>query len=133
IAAGYTIVIDTNCLIGDLNMVRKIIQSDNCMVVVLLVASVAITYIEQAKNSVQTSKGNYVSGINFSEEFDFGEDKKKILDDLILGICLWHTKNRGVTVFITNQEKEATIMRPLYCLQMIETLELKREQEALKL
>ncbi|CAG8794323.1 9341_t:CDS:2, partial [Cetraspora pellucida] len=38
IAAGYTtIVIDTNCLIGDLNMVKKIIQSDNWMVVVPLV------------------------------------------------------------------------------------------------
>ncbi|CAG8670841.1 20533_t:CDS:2, partial [Cetraspora pellucida] len=35
IAAGYTtIVIDTNCLIGDLNMVKKFIQSDNWMVVV---------------------------------------------------------------------------------------------------
>ncbi|CAG8605148.1 17805_t:CDS:2, partial [Cetraspora pellucida] len=61
--------------------------------------SEAITYLEQAlslskKLRVQTSKGNYVYGINFSEEFDFGdEDKKKILDDLILGICLWHTKN----------------------------------------
>ncbi|CAJ0757684.1 205_t:CDS:1, partial [Entrophospora sp. SA101] len=31
----------------------------------------------------------------FSEEFDFGdgEDKKRNLDDLILGICLWHSTN----------------------------------------
>ncbi|CAG8773004.1 17714_t:CDS:2, partial [Cetraspora pellucida] len=123
IAAGYTIVIDTNCLIGDLNMVKKIIQSDNCMVVVLLViiteldglklnppplgtaAFEAITYLEQAlslskKPRVQTSKGNYVSGINFSEEFDFGdgEDKKKRLDDLILGIC----NNNEAVVLLTN-------------------------------
>ncbi|CAG8583013.1 16157_t:CDS:2, partial [Cetraspora pellucida] len=144
IATGYaTIVIDTNCLIGDLNMVKKTIQSDNWMVVVPLVvimkldglklnppplgtaASEAITCLEQAlplskKLRVQTSKGNYVSGINFSEEFDFGEDKKKNLDDLILGICLWHTKNHGDNGFITNQEKKVIIMRRLYCLQMIE-------------
>ncbi|CAG8626771.1 13671_t:CDS:2, partial [Cetraspora pellucida] len=53
---------------------------DNWMVVVPLVASEAITYLEQdlslfKKLRVQTSKGNYVSGINFSEEFDFGEGK----------------------------------------------------------
>lgn len=65
-------------------------------------ASEAIAFLKQAlstsskkKIKIQTSKGNYVSGINFSEEFDFGngEDKKKNLDDLILGICLWHAKN----------------------------------------
>ncbi|CAG8672779.1 6035_t:CDS:2, partial [Cetraspora pellucida] len=58
-------------------MVKKIIQSDNWMAFVPFVASEAITYREQAlslskKLGVQTSKGNYVSGINFSEEFDFG-------------------------------------------------------------
>ncbi|CAG8469319.1 7825_t:CDS:2, partial [Scutellospora calospora] len=135
IVAGYTtVVIDTNCLVGDLNMVKKIIQSDNWVVVVPLVviteldglklnppplgtaASEAIAYLERALSSsnrmkklkVQTSKGNYVSGINFSEEFDFGdgEDKKKNLDDLILGICLWHAKNRGDIGLHSKSEKE---------------------------
>ncbi|CAG8448192.1 1651_t:CDS:2 [Dentiscutata heterogama] len=136
VVAGYTtIVIDTNCLVGDLNMVKKIIQSNNWVVVIPLVviteldglklnppplgtaASDAINYLEQALSSsnrmkklkVQTSKGNYVSGINFSEEFDFGdgEDKKKNLDDLILGICLWHAKNHGENSFNNKSEKES--------------------------
>ncbi|CAG8465413.1 3677_t:CDS:2 [Acaulospora colombiana] len=122
IVPGYTIlVVDTNCLVGDLVMVKKIICSDNWVVVVPLVvvteldglrfnspplgtaASEALAFLEQAlsmtnkarKVKIQTSKGNYVSGINYSEEFDFGsgEDKKKNMDDLILGICLWHAKN----------------------------------------
>ncbi|CAG8775125.1 11575_t:CDS:2, partial [Racocetra fulgida] len=40
------------------------------------------------------------------EEFDFGdgEDKKKNLDDLILGICLWHTKNHGDNGFHSKTE-----------------------------
>ncbi|CAG8796276.1 28038_t:CDS:2 [Gigaspora margarita] len=136
IVAGYTtIVIDTNCLVGDLNMVKKIIQSDNWVVVIPLVviteldglklnppplgtaASEAIKFLEQAlspsnrmkKLKVQTSKGNYVSGISFSEEFDFGdgEDKKKNLDDLILGICLWHAKNHAESSFNNHSEKES--------------------------
>jgi protein SMG6 len=59
----------------------------------------AIAYLEQTllakqfkKLKIQTSKGNYVSDISFKENFDFGEgeDRRKNLDDLILGICLWH-------------------------------------------
>ncbi|CAG8719399.1 11355_t:CDS:1, partial [Dentiscutata erythropus] len=87
-------------------------------------ASDAIAFLEQAmsnkkKLKIQTSRGNYVSGINFSEEFDFGdgEDKKKNLDDLILGICLWHAKNQEENGSYSktskekiNNEKEAVVL-----------------------
>ncbi len=64
-------------------------------------ASEALAYLKEIlsnkskKVKIQTSKGNYLTGINFREEFDFGdgEEKKKNLDDLILGICLWHTEH----------------------------------------
>ncbi|CAG8605694.1 870_t:CDS:2, partial [Diversispora eburnea] len=143
IVPGYTIlVVDTNCLVGDLNMVKKIIYNDSWVVVIPLVvvteldglrfnspplgtaASDAIAFLEQAmsnkkKLKIQTSRGNYVSGINFSEEFDFGdgEDKKKNLDDLILGICLWHAKNQEENGSYSktskekiNNEKEAVVL-----------------------
>ncbi|CAI2167480.1 1867_t:CDS:2 [Funneliformis geosporum] len=119
VAPGYTkIVVDTNYLIGDLEMVKKLIKSEKWIIVVPLVviteldglklnpsplghaASEALIYLNEIiykskKIKIQTSKGNYLPSINFSEEFDFGdgEDKKKNLDDLILGICLWHAKH----------------------------------------
>ncbi|CAG8504968.1 12765_t:CDS:2 [Funneliformis caledonium] len=122
VAPGYTtIVVDTNYLIGDLEMVKKLIQSEKWIIVVPLVviteldglklnpsplghaAYEALIYLKEIISSInkskkikiQTSKGNYLPNINFSEEFDFGdgEDKKKNLDDLILGICLWHAKH----------------------------------------
>ena len=65
-----------------------------------LAAHEALAYLNESLSSkkikIQTSKGNYLTDISFSEEFDFGngEDKKKNLDDLILGICLWHAEHR---------------------------------------
>ncbi|RIA85715.1 hypothetical protein C1645_781251 [Glomus cerebriforme] len=121
IVPGYTtIIVDTNCLIGDLEIVKKIIQSEKWIVIVPsivvteldglkfnppplgLAAHEALTYLNELllskKIKIQTSKGNYLTDISFSEEFDFGngEDKKKNLDDLILGICLWHAKHYEV-------------------------------------
>ncbi|CAG8549996.1 4271_t:CDS:2 [Acaulospora morrowiae] len=139
IVPGYTtLVVDTNCLVGDLVMVKKIICSDNWVVVVPLVvvteldglklntpplgtaASEALVFLEQAlsmtnkmrKIKIQTSKGNYVSGINYSEEFDFGsgEGKKKNMDDLILGICLWHAKNREENKSHESENNEVIVL-----------------------
>ncbi|CAH1763876.1 9022_t:CDS:2 [Entrophospora sp. SA101] len=97
IVPGFTtLVVDTNCLVGDLNLVKKIIQSDNWTVVVPLVVVTELDGLKYNSSPlVQTSKGNYLTSIDFSEEFDFGdgEDKKRNLDDLILGICLWHSTN----------------------------------------
>ncbi|CAB4406875.1 unnamed protein product [Rhizophagus irregularis] len=140
IVPGYTsIIVDTNCLIGDLEIVKKVIQSEKWVVIVPSIvvteldglkynppplghaAHEALEYLNETlstkKIRIQTSKGNYLTDISFSEEFDFGngEDKKKNLDDLILGICLWHSKhneknglhdksneNNEVTVLLTN-------------------------------
>jgi rRNA-processing protein FCF1 len=62
------------------------------------------------KIRIQTSKGNYLTNINFSEEFDFGngEDKKKNLDDLILGICLWRSKHNEKNGLHDKSNEEAT-------------------------
>ncbi|CAG8461437.1 11868_t:CDS:2 [Ambispora gerdemannii] len=117
ILPGYTtFIVDTNCLVGDLYSVKKIIKSEKWNVLAGLTlnppplgnsATEALNYLKQAMSSgtreiklkVQTSKGNYISDISFNEEFDFGygEDKKKNLDDIILGICLWHAKNHPDT------------------------------------
>ncbi|KAG9307721.1 hypothetical protein G9A89_023286 [Geosiphon pyriformis] len=139
ISPGYTtLVIDTNCMVADLSMVKKIIQCEKWMVVVPMAvvteldglrlnppplgtaAREAITYLEQAmsrenralKLKVQTGKGNYLTDICFNEEFDFGdgEDKKKNLDDIILGICIWHAENRQEKI---NQDGTGTQKEPV--------------------
>ncbi|CAG8495753.1 7783_t:CDS:2 [Ambispora leptoticha] len=126
ILPGYTtLIVDTNCLVGDLHAVKRIIKSEKWNVVVPMAvitelagltlnppplgnsATEALNYLKLAMSSrtreiklkVQTSKGNYISDIGFNEEFDFGdgEDKKKNLDDIILGICLWHAKDHPDT------------------------------------
>ncbi|CAG8506364.1 8390_t:CDS:2 [Paraglomus occultum] len=134
IRPGITcLVIDTNCFIGDLRMMKEIIQCEKWTVIVPLVviteldglshnppplgsaSAEAITYIEQTllakryrKLKIQTSKGNYVSDINFKEMFDFGEgeNKRKNLDDLILGICCWHISNQNSSTRQTRNDSD---------------------------
>ena len=75
----------------------------------------AITYLEQTllakryrKLKIQTSKGNYVSDISFKEMFDFGEgeNKRRNLDDLILGICFWHVSNQNNSTHQTRNDSD---------------------------
>ncbi|GBC10647.1 hypothetical protein RclHR1_00980024 [Rhizophagus clarus] len=132
IVPGYTtIIVDTNCLIGDLEIVKKVIRSEKWVVIVpsIVVTELdglkynppplgnaaydALEYLDEILSSkkirIQTSKGNYLTDISFSEEFDFGngEDKKKNLDDLILGICLWHSKHNEKNGLHDKSKEEA--------------------------
>jgi protein SMG6 len=81
-----------------------------------LAAHEALAYLNESLSSkkikIQTSKGNYLTDISFSEEFDFGngEDKKKNLDDLILGICLWYSHDKSDEENTNNDHKNEVVV-----------------------
>lgn len=110
------LVLDTNCFIGHLEHIRKLIASEKWSIIVPLVviteldglatntqrlgtmAGEAIKLIEstlatKSKKSnllrVQTSHNSFMNNISIrSEQFVFGESDKN-LDDLVLSCCLW--------------------------------------------
>ncbi|KAI8891436.1 hypothetical protein K501DRAFT_319415 [Backusella circina FSU 941] len=117
ILPGKTVlVLDTNCFIGHIDLVTKLVNSAKWSIVVPLVviteldglrsstqtlgsaAQEAIELIEsvlakkQRQNHslrVQTSHNNFMTDISIrSEQFIFGETDKN-LDDLVLSACLW--------------------------------------------
>ncbi|KAJ3788582.1 hypothetical protein GGU10DRAFT_384891 [Lentinula aff. detonsa] len=124
IVAGYTVlVIDTNILLSSLSMFASLVES-NCWTVVVPLpvvmeldglksnispalseaARTALDYITSHIRShslslkIQTSKGNYLSNLNFrTEDVDFTSDRT--MDDLILKAAIWHDEhwsNRSV-------------------------------------
>ncbi|OBZ88134.1 hypothetical protein A0J61_03812 [Choanephora cucurbitarum] len=117
IIPGKTIlVLDTNCFIGHIDHVKKLLQSQTWSVIVPLVvvteldglrtnphrlgsvAQQGIELLEDTLSSkpkqstslrIQTSHNNFMNDISIrSEQFVFGETDKN-LDDLILSSCLW--------------------------------------------
>ncbi|RCH87414.1 hypothetical protein CU098_006626, partial [Rhizopus stolonifer] len=117
IIPGKTIlVLDTNCFIGHIDHVKKLLQSQKWSVIVPLVvvteldglktnphrlgfvAQQGIQLLETTLSSkpkqstllrIQTSHNNFMNDISIrSEQFVFGETDKN-LDDLILSACLW--------------------------------------------
>jgi rRNA-processing protein FCF1 len=119
IIPGKTIlVLDTNCFIGHIDYVQKLLQAKKWSIIVPLVvvteldglrtnphrlgtvAQQGIELLEStlaaAKKStgsnslrIQTSHNNFMNDISIrSEQFVFGETDKN-LDDLILSSCLW--------------------------------------------
>ncbi|KAI8387366.1 hypothetical protein BD560DRAFT_382241 [Blakeslea trispora] len=117
IIPGKTIlVLDTNCFIGHIDHVRKLLQSQKWPVIVPLVvvteldglrtnphrlgsvAQQGIELLEHMLSSkpkqstsirIQTSHNNFMNDISIrSEQFVFGETDRN-LDDLILSVCLW--------------------------------------------
>ncbi|KAI9274920.1 hypothetical protein EDC94DRAFT_509841 [Helicostylum pulchrum] len=116
IIPGKTIlVLDTNCFIGHIDHVRKLLESKKWTIIVPLVVVteldglrtnphrlglVAQQGIELLQNTlavksnkqllrIQTSHNNFMSDISIrSEQFVFGETDKN-LDDLVLSSCLW--------------------------------------------
>ncbi|KAI8373625.1 hypothetical protein EDC96DRAFT_438043 [Choanephora cucurbitarum] len=117
IIPGKTIlVLDTNCFIGHIDHVKKLLQSQTWSVIVPLVvvteldglrtnphrlgsvAQQGIELLEDTLSSkpkqstslrIQTSHNNFMNDISIrSEQFVFGETDKN-LDDLILSTCLW--------------------------------------------
>ncbi|KAI9247843.1 hypothetical protein BY458DRAFT_590769 [Sporodiniella umbellata] len=120
------LVLDTNCFIGHLDRVKKLISSEKWTIIVPLVvvteldglatskqklgsvAEKAIELIEtkltskaRTSNSlrVQTSHNSFLHNIAIrSEQFTFGEADRN-LDDLVLSCCLWwisQKKQEGV-------------------------------------
>ncbi|KAG2235519.1 hypothetical protein INT48_003082 [Thamnidium elegans] len=116
IIPGKTIlVLDTNCFIGHIDHVRKLLESKKWTIIVPLVVVteldglrtnphrlglVAQQGIELLQNTlavksnkqllrIQTSHNNFMNDISIrSEQFVFGETDKN-LDDLVLSSCLW--------------------------------------------
>ncbi|KAG1051148.1 hypothetical protein G6F43_006627 [Rhizopus delemar] len=110
------LVLDTNCFIGHLEHVKKLIESEKWSIIVPLVvvteldglatntqrlgtvAEKAVQLIESTLGSkpkqsnllrVQTSHNSFMHNITIrSEQFMFGETDKN-LDDLVLSCCLW--------------------------------------------
>ncbi|KAJ3935434.1 MAG: hypothetical protein NXY57DRAFT_912951 [Lentinula lateritia] len=114
IVAGYTVlVIDTNILLSSLPMVASLVESNRWTLIIPLpvimeldglksnssiqlseAARTAIDYITSHVRThslslkIQTSKGNYLSNINFRiEEVDCN------MDDLILKAAIWHEEH----------------------------------------
>ncbi|ORZ19540.1 hypothetical protein BCR42DRAFT_409989 [Absidia repens] len=119
---GQTVlVLDTNCFIGHMDAIRKLIQGGAWPIVIPLVviteldglkgnaaplgtvAEQALQLIETALASkqnrrdairIQTSHHNFMYDISIrSEQFIFGETDKN-LDDLILSTCLWWNNHK---------------------------------------
>ncbi|KAI7884544.1 hypothetical protein K492DRAFT_142709 [Lichtheimia hyalospora FSU 10163] len=114
------IVLDTNCFIGHIDHVQRLIQSNKWSIVIPLVvvteldglrsntpplgeiAGEALKFIEatlatkQRSNThlrIQTSHNNFMHDISIrSEQFVFGETDKN-LDDLVLSACLWWARD----------------------------------------
>lgn len=110
------LVLDTNCFIGHLDHIKKLMESEKWTIIVPLVvvteldglatnthsfgtvAKKAIELIEsrlppKAKTSnsfrIQTSHNSFMRNISIrSEQFMFGETDRN-LDDLVLSCCLW--------------------------------------------
>ncbi|KAF7727303.1 hypothetical protein EC973_007819 [Apophysomyces ossiformis] len=119
VVPGKTVlVLDTNCFIGHLDHVKRLIASAKWLIVVPLVviteldglcgnssqlgtvAKGALELIEQTLSlkqrtnalRIQTSHNNFMYDISIrSEQFIFGETDKN-LDDLVLSACLWWIK-----------------------------------------
>ncbi|KAI8391194.1 uncharacterized protein BYT42DRAFT_641709 [Radiomyces spectabilis] len=115
-----TLVLDTNCFIGHLNHVKKLMASHTWIIVIPLVviteldglcgnspplgttAMDALKLIEDTLADkqrykrglrIQTSHNNFLSDISIrSEQFVFGETDKN-LDDLVLSTCLWWNRS----------------------------------------
>ncbi|KAG2210352.1 hypothetical protein INT47_003337 [Mucor saturninus] len=122
IIPGKTIlVLDTNCFIGHIDHVQKLLESKKWTIIVPLVVVteldglrtnpqrlglVAQQGIELLQNTlavksnkqmlrIQTSHNNFMNDISIrSEQFVFGETDKN-LDDLILSSCLWWIAQQG--------------------------------------
>ncbi|CAO3597155.1 unnamed protein product [Absidia cylindrospora] len=119
---GQTVlVLDTNCFIGHMDAIRRLIQGGAWPIVIPLVviteldglkgnvaplgtvAEQALQLIETALASkqvrrdairIQTSHHNFMYDISIrSEQFIFGETDKN-LDDLILSTCLWWNNHK---------------------------------------
>ncbi|CEP10721.1 hypothetical protein [Parasitella parasitica] len=122
IVPGKTIlVLDTNCFIGHLDLVKKLVNGQKWSIIIPLVviteldglrtnthrlglmAQQGIELLETSlaakpkqSNSlrIQTSHNNFMNDISIrSEQFVFGESDKN-LDDLILSCCLWWTSQQ---------------------------------------
>ncbi|KAG0178760.1 hypothetical protein DFQ28_003803 [Apophysomyces sp. BC1034] len=119
VVPGQTVlVLDTNCFIGHLDHIKRLIASAKWLIVVPLVviteldglcgnspplgtvAKDGLGLVEQTlalkqRNNalrIQTSHNNFMYDISIrSEQFIFGETDKN-LDDLVLSACLWWTK-----------------------------------------
>ncbi|KAG2185018.1 hypothetical protein INT43_000931 [Umbelopsis isabellina] len=122
VVPGLThLVIDTNCFIGDLANIKKLVKSGKWQIVVPLVvvteldglrtnpstlgraAKEALEYLEQLlppntphanrphNIRIQTSHNNFLHDISVRSEQFMWGETDRNLDDLVLSVCLWWT------------------------------------------
>ncbi|KAJ2958641.1 hypothetical protein NQZ79_g5832 [Umbelopsis isabellina] len=129
VVPGLThLVIDTNCFIGDLANIKKLVKSGKWQIVVPLVvvteldglrtnpstlgraAKEALEYLEQLlppntphasrphNIRIQTSHNNFLHDISVRSEQFMWGETDRNLDDLVLSVCLWWTMQPAIGV-----------------------------------
>ena len=109
------VIIDTNCLISKLDLIKKIIELNKCTIIIPLVVIMELNglknnfkkrdnvifildylkeNIKKNKIKLQTIKNNFVYNIDYYNQDITFNDKNKNIDDLIIKCCLYNkTKN----------------------------------------